>query len=1086
MASSRSNILASCGFHEWLCKTNFSFLMGASHPVDIVRTAHGMGYQSITINDFDGVYGIARSYRELTRLKAGQDDVSLKLNYGAEIHFDQDHDLPVLLQDTLVLVAKNWHGYKNLCDLLTYAHREGKSRANIPVDYLLSADVSGLFAIQPMRGRVRSNKQRPELPDLFDHFNGDFYFALSRHFHPSEDQWIKPALGMAKSLGAGCLLSQDVFFHYRSEKYMSDLMHAIRTNRVFDECKQHMFPNGERSFHSLEEIPRFFSAIPGYEQALKLSYELNQQCEFSLSQLSYHYPQEMIPDNHTAHSYLEKLAWEGVAQHYGKTPPEKIIQLIHHELELIRQLDFADYFLTVWDIVRWARSQDILCQGRGSAANSAVCFVLGITSVDPTLFDLLFERFISMERGDPPDIDVDFEHERREEVIQYIYSRYGRDRAAMVANVVTFRNKGAMRAVGKALGIDEDILSQSSNIARSKLFRSQGIEKIITEAAAENSQAIPWTLWVELTRKLIGFPRHMGIHSGGFMLSDKPLSFLLPQEPSTMEGRTVIQWSKEDIEGLGFFKIDVLSLGMLTAVRKCFDYIYSSYGRRYNMHNIPADDAKTYAMIQRAETVGTFQIESRAQMSMLPRLKPETFYDLVIEVAIIRPGPIQGKVIHPYLARREGLEPVTFPDKRLEPILKRTLGVAIFQEQAMRIAIAVGDFTAGEANELRKNIGAWNVRDFDRDVNPILAKLKRGMEKNGIEQEFIEQIMGQMNGFSEYGFPESHAVSFALIAYVSSYLKCHYPAEFYVAVLNSQPMGFYSPHALLQSARRDDVEILPVSINMSEWDNKLEKQESNGQACPYAIRLGFRLVNALSESAVKHLLKVRTEVGAWQSLEHFIETTRLYRDDFTALASAKAFDEFGIGRSDAIWLAEAVPYRTHVEIEERKIHWKQESAMDNIQRDFRAFNTCLQEHPVNVIKNEQWSYAITLEKLRSAKQLESLSADRDVFVFGMVLVKQAPGSAKGMVFITLEDETGFINLVFSPDVYTRFYRVIERQPFLCVVGKLQKAGDYHSILVKRVFESIRKSDVVSIDDRTRLQKKEAYTQKELVRPRIYK
>ncbi|MEM7565447.1 MAG: error-prone DNA polymerase, partial [Pseudomonadota bacterium] len=553
-------------------------------------------------------------------------------------------------------------------------------------------------------------------------------------------------------------------------------------------------------------MQRLYRVIPEYQRALALSEELNQCCEFDLSQLGYQYPKEMIPTGLDAQGYLWQLVQNGLSQRFGATPPDKLIKQIDHEMDLIGKLQFADYFLTVWDIVSWAREQKILCQGRGSAANSSVCFLLGITSVNPDQFDLLFERFVSMERGDPPDIDVDFEHERREEVIQYIYRRYGRDRSAMVANVITFRGKGALRSVGKALGVPDPLLHQMSKIASSRYFRGAGTENIVMalkqdyEEANPDATRVSWKLWMQLSEMLHGFPRHLGIHSGGFMLADKPLNCLLPQEPATMEGRSVIQWCKEDIEALGFFKIDVLSLGMLSAIRKCFDYVDLYYDQKFTLDRIPDDDSATYQMIQKADTVGTFQIESRAQMSMLPRLKPACFYDLVIEVAIIRPGPIQGKVIHPYLARREGLEPVTYPDERLRPILKRTLGIAIFQEQAMRIAIAVGNFSAGEANELRKKIGAWGIKDFNRDLHPLLVKLEKGMQENGIAPEFAEQIIGQMKGFAEYGFPESHAVSFSLIAYASCFLKCHFPAAFYISVLNSQPMGFYSPHALLQAA----------------------------------------------------------------------------------------------------------------------------------------------------------------------------------------------------------------------------------------------------------------------------------------------
>lgn len=1087
------------GFHEWLCKTNFSFLKGASHPAEMVSRAHSLDYQSLCINDYDGVYGLARSYRQLQHLQKTFPDSVLKLNYGAEIHLRLDHEQPLLLQDTLVLVAKDWQGYHNLCQLLTQAHRDSKEKAYLAVDDLLQCDTSGLFAIRPMRGLIRSQSLVPDNARLFEHFQGQFYFAISKHFHPSEDEWIAPTLAQAEYLGAGCLLSQDAFFHHRSAKGMSDLLHTIRSNKTFAQCKEHLFPNGERSLHELVELQRFFSALPIYASALKLSAELNQACQFSLAQLSYHYPQEMIPkqpngESYTAHAYLEKLTWQGAEQYFQRqdlSEPliEKITQTLKNELSLIEQLNFADYFLTVWDIVRWARSQDILCQGRGSAANSAVCFVLEITAVDPTQFDLLFERFISMERGDPPDIDVDFEHERREEVIQYIYSRYGRERAAMVANVITYRRKGAIRAVGKALGIDESTISQVSKLSRSKHFRGQSTEQLLAEIRNQSSAIapIPWELWQQLSDQLIDYPRHMGIHSGGFMLSDRPLNYLLAQEPATMEGRSVIQWCKEDIEALGFFKIDVLALGMLTAVRKCFEYMAEKYQTPFSLYDIPADDPATYAMIQRAETVGTFQIESRAQMSMLPRLRPHCFYDLVIEVAIIRPGPIQGKVIHPFLARREGLQPVTFPDERLRPILERTLGVTIFQEQAMRIAIAVGDFTAGEANELRKNIGAWNVKSFSRDVSPWLWKLKRGMERNGIDQAFIQQLLGQMSGFSEYGFPESHAVSFALIAYASSYLKCHFPAAFFCAVLNSQPMGFYSPHVLLQTARRDGVTVLPISINASEWDCHLEPLSvTEGEKIQYAIRMGFRLVNALSKSGAEKLLQQRQQCGGWQSLDEFMQNCDIYRDDFTALAAAQAFAELDTQRSDALWKAEAAPYRHMIDIQEDDLNWRSESKLQKIQKDFKAFNTCLEQHPVQVIKTEQWHYPIPLAKIIASKNLVQVRRNSDVFVFGMVLAKQAPPSAKGMVFVTLEDEFGFINLALPPQVYGNYYVLVEGKAFLCVVGKLQRVNQYHSILVKRVFTQHWQDNRIDLPqpDENSKQQGKSPTQ-ELLKPRFY-
>ncbi len=1073
-------------FNEWLCKTNFSFLHGASHPRDLIERANQLGYQSLCINDFDGAYGLARCYRELGYLQQQQQHRGLKLNYGAEIHLQCDHDLPLLLQDTLVLVAQNQQGYTNLNCLLSFAHRQGKDYANVPLEHLLNSDVDGLIAIQPMRGVIRSHQgidRHAELKQLFD---GRYFLAISRHLHPAEDRWIKTTLLQASQQGLDYILSQDAFFHNRQQKCISDLLQAIRSNQVFDSCREHFFPNAERCLHRADELRRLFAPIPGCQQALGLSQELNQTCEFSLAQLGYHYPREMIPVGHDAQSYLKFLVTQGVQEKFNHQPSDKILRQLEHELVLIDKLNFADYFLTVWDIVSWARQQQILCQGRGSAANSSVCFVLGITSVNPAQFELLFERFVSMERGDPPDIDVDFEHERREEVIQYIYRRYGRERAAMVANVVTFRGKGALRAVGKALGADDSLLRQMSKIASSRYFRGADTENIVmalkNDYEQKNPQArkISWQLWRQLSEKLHGFPRHLGIHSGGFMLADKPLNCLLPQEPATMEGRSVIQWSKEDIEALGFFKIDILSLGMLSAIRKCFDYVEHYYGQCLRLDTIPDDDQPTYAMIQKADTVGTFQIESRAQMSMLPRLKPACFYDLVIEVAIIRPGPIQGKVIHPFLARREGLEPVTYPDERLRPILERTLGIAIFQEQAMRIAIAVGNFSAGEANELRKKIGSWGIKDFNRDLNPLLVKLEKGMQDNGVKPEFAEQILGQMKGFAEYGFPESHAVSFSLIAYASCYLKCHYPAAFFISVLNSQPMGFYSPHALLQAAKREGIDLLPISLNRSNWDHQLEKSSPRKS---YAIRLGFRLVNGLAEASVAKIIEHRNRAGDWSSFEHFTRDCELARDEITALAVSDLFSAFGDSRSDALWQAEAAPYKPMLDKPDDGIDWRKETRLESIQKDFRAFRTSLKKHPAAVIRQEQWPYPVAVEKFIPASELIEQPADADVFAFGMVLVKQSPGTAKGMVFVTLEDETGFINLAFTPQVYTRFYRQVDQQPFLCIVGKLQRVNESHSILVKRVFDPDPNANLLEL----RKPKSEAQPgiSMELIKPRAF-
>ena len=864
----RVNFLKRGEFYEWLSKSNFSFKIGASHPAELLQRAACHHYDALCLNDYDGVYGLARLYRDWRDLDRDSTyRKKLKLHYAAEIHFRSDHEAPLLFQDTLVLVVQNLSGYRNLCQIVSRMHEGQKTGSFIRWEDFVSSDLRDLVAIAPMRGLVQYKEEsvwKRRCRELKELFSERFFMAMTKLHSPAEDAPLRSWMQFSQKERIHPLISQDVFFHAPERKNLHDLLQAIRLNRPVQTLGRHCFSNAERHLHGLEEIWSVYGSFDFFDQALGASRELSQSCHFSLQELRYHYPREMIPEGMTAQDYLEFLTWQKAKERFGKNLPEKIRLLLARELDLIEELEFADYFLTVWDIVRWAREQSILCQGRGSAANSAVCFVLGVTAIDPSAFDLLFERFISKERGDPPDIDIDFEHERREEVLQYVYERYGRARAAMVANVITYRGKGALRATGKALGIPEIVLSRVSDVYGSRFVQTNLPKKnksperdeekqlkhqskhqpkdqtknqpkneakneqsrsfliiermkkeceedvdlgvldrnLRAEMIAQKRGGFYWSLWAEMAEQLKGFPNHMGIHSGGFVLSDRPLNEIVAQEIATMPGRTVIQWSKEDMEALGFHKIDLLSLGMLSAVRKTFDYIDQCYGKRLKLEDIPPDDLATYSMIQRADTVGVFQIESRAQMQMLPRLRPRNFYDLVIEVAIIRPGPLQGKVVHPYLKRRHGQEAVSYAHESLKPILAKTLGVPIFQEQAMRIAMAVGDFTPGEANELRKNIGAWNMKDFSRNLKPWLLKLERGMKQKGIKRIFIDQILNEMKVFANYGFPESHAASFALIAYVSSFLKCHYPAAFICGLLNSQPMGFYRPAELVETAKR--------------------------------------------------------------------------------------------------------------------------------------------------------------------------------------------------------------------------------------------------------------------------------------------
>jgi len=1077
-------------WHEWICHTNFSFLIGASHPGELVERAARLGYRSLGIADYDGVYGIARAWGNRKEMRREGQAMELSLHYGTEIHLAKDHDLPLYFQDTLVLYAQTHKGYFNLCNLLSYSHRDGKRGANIPLSYLLSAPVEDLVAIQPMRGLIRRQEgQDPlQLRERFgrikDHFGGRLYFAVSRHLNRVEDYWIGPTRELARSLGSSILFSQDVFFADRSQKEISDLLHAIRHNRTLDDIPEQLFVNARRSLHSLASLQKLYGGMPGAKAAMQASEHLADSFDFDLDELTYHYPKEMIPEGYTPQSYLTFLAWQSAEIRFGKPLPEKIAQLLNHELALVETLNFADYFLTVWDIVTWARSREILCQGRGSAANSAICYVLGITAVNPDKFDLLFERFISVERGDPPDIDVDFENGRREEVIQYIYERYGRSKAAMVCNVITFKSRGAIRFTGKALGVPETLIDRVSKSLGTITARTQTNGETMTEVRqqAEADSSLPvipdhtWNWWITLSERILTYPRFLGVHSGGFMLSDREINWLVPQEPATMEGRTVIQWSKEDVEALGFFKIDILALGMLTAIRKCFELLRAHYGKSLNLATIPPDDPETYSMIQQADTVGVFQIESAAQRASLPVLKPEHFYDLVVQVAIIRPGPILAGVKHPYLRRRNGLEPVVYADKRLEPILKRTYGTIIFQEQLMRVAIAVGNFTAGEANEIRKNIGSFSAKG---NIGRWVVKLTQGMVENGISREFIQEVVKQIQGFSSYGFPESHAASFALLAYASCYLKCHFPAAFFAALLNSQPMGFYQPDTLIRTARHAGVPILPICVNCSDWDATLEQVVADSNRASVAIRLGLNMVAGLSENAARASVAKRHAVGVWKDLEGFLAGYHFTRADLTALAAANALQVFGLDRKSAIWLAESPRYRHYLqgehfqytavpeEIEvEETVPFPEETEMETVEADYRSTGTSLGRHFCLLIKEQAWVYPVPVEQVLSSVKISQVQSGATVFVFGMVLVRQSPGTAKKMLFITLEDEVGTVQVVVQPQIYSRYCRVIDDQRFLCVTGKLQKQAGAISVLVSQVFSpEPRQATVIPLEQK---------------------
>jgi error-prone DNA polymerase len=1045
-------------WHEWLCHSYFSFLNGVSSPQDLIDRAVELGYRSVTITDLDGVYGLARAYR------AARGHSEFVLHYGVELHLAPDHDLPMMLRNTLVLIAQSATGYAHLCHLLTRAAMKGKSQAYLTVEELAQLPVGDIVAIAPMRGLLRRGLEgdwQDQIGRLHSIFGSSFYMAVTLALHPVEDAGLVETIELAQSRGIPLLLSQDVFFHDPGYKRVSDVVTAIRRNCDMEGGMPHMWPNSERSLHSLGVLESRYGRLSWFSEAIENSARLAASIHFDFSELRYRYPREMVPDGMDSMAYLTQEVWSHATAHYSGAIPEAVAATVRHELDLVSQLDFPDYFLTVFDIVTWARSQNILCQGRGSAANSAICFVLGITAIDPNRFDLLFERFISVERGDPPDIDVDFEHERREEVIQYIYQRYGRHRAAMVCNVICFKSRGSIRAVGKALGVPDDVISMAATVLNSRHFRRSVTKTVLAQVKTDFPDTLPdhiWELWAEFADVIRGMPRHLGIHSGGFVISQHPITALSPIEPATMEGRSVIQWSKDDIEALGFFKIDILALGGLTLIRKCFEMIQTHYHQVLTMADIPGDDPATYDMICKADTIGTFQIESRAQMSFLPRHQPRNFYDLVVQVAIIRPGPIQGGMIHPYLRRRRGEEAVTFPDARLKPILARTFGVPIFQEQVMRVAIAVGGFSAGEAYELRKNIGAFSI---NLAQSHWVGRLREGMVKNGIADEFIEGIMGHIHGFASYGFPESHAASFALLAYVTAYLKCHYPAPFFASILNSLPMGFYSPDVLVKTAQRCGVTVLPICIRRSTWDHRLEWVEDR-----WVIRLGFRLIRGIRQASMGAFQGDTTDIGGSESLIELIRRLRLSKMDLTALAAANAFHSLGIDRRSALWLAEAAPLLPLLDHSGPSPTLLPEDPITEVQQDYAATATSLGLHPAALMRSYAWMFAPPVRWLTFSNTIrEGLVKDRSILVFGMITVRQSPPTAKGVVFITLWDETGSYDLIVKPAVYTRYRLLIDRQTFLCVRGELQtREGVYALIVTEVIAPMVKSSEVVPFPD----------------------
>ncbi|MFT5445921.1 MAG: error-prone DNA polymerase [Gammaproteobacteria bacterium] len=1022
-------------YAELHCLSNFSFLHGASHPEELVLTAAKLGYRAIAITDECSLAGVVRAHEAAL-------ECEMHLIIGAQFHI---HD-----GGRLILLACDRDGYGRLSQLITLARRRmGKGRYRLyRAD--LADGVHGCLAIVPSGqrpGEVGHGQDSgrgfavPSMPsaEYLDFIAGSFadaaWLAVERHLLADDSQRLRMLQALAQGSGLPLLAAGDVHMHVRGRRALHDTLTAIRIGKPIAEAVHALFPNAEHHLRSLRQLQRLYPA-----DLLARTIEVAQRCRFSLRELRYEYPVELVPLGTTAALHLRRLTEQGARRRFVEGIPDCVRAQVEHELALIAQLDYEPYFLTVHDIVRFARGRGILCQGRGSAANSAVCFCLGITEVDPARISMLFERFLSKERDEPPDIDVDFEHERREEVIQYLYRKYGRHRAALTATVISYQPRSAIRDVGKALGLEP---AQVDGLARSMAWWDG--RKVLPERLRElglDPEAAVMKRLAVLLAQIIGFPRHLSQHTGGFVIARDRIDALVPVENAAMPERTVIQWDKDDLESLGLLKIDVLALGMLSAIRRTFDLIEGVRGTRWSMASIPAEDPDVYRMITRADTVGVFQIESRAQMAMLPRMRPVCFYDLVIEVAIVRPGPIQGGMVHPYLRRRQGLEAVEYPSAAVRGVLERTLGVPIFQEQAMQLAVVAAGFTPGEADRLRRAMAAFRKRG---SLGPFEVRLIEGMLARGYDEGFARQVFQQIEGFGEYGFPESHSASFALLVYVSAWLKCHEPAAFTAALLNSQPMGFYAPAQLLRDARDHGVQVLPVDVLVSAWDCTLE-----GANEP-ALRLGLRLIKGLSRDSAERVEAARD--ARTTSVQGLAREARLSLAELRCLDRAGALVNLAGNRRKARWASLAVEASDETAgnllsdacVREGQPLLRAPSEADDLVADYETLGLSLGRHPLALLRG-----ALTRQGWLSAAEVRATRHGQPMRAAGLVINRQRPSTASGVMFLTLEDEHGQINLVLWPSVAARQRQVALGARLLAVHGHIEREGEVIHLVAKRL------------------------------------
>lgn len=1033
-------------YAELSVTSNFSFLRGASHPEEFVHTAAALGHRFAAICDRNSLAGVVRAH-------VAAEECGIGLAVGARIVFAEEERAPEVL-----VFPRDRASYGRLARLLTIGKRRAdKGSCLLAVEDLLEHQ-EGLHAVICPPGI----SEFARFDDLFERATkrlrgafGSDRLSLGAAFLGTADGRgdLEQLLRISQRLEVPLTCLNDAHYHIRRRRALQDVVTAVRHGCSVDTAGYALFPNAERH---LKEPAAMAELFKGHRALLDRATAIAEEAAgFKLSELRYHYPSEVREDGRTALETLVHETWEGAAKRYGKAVPENVRSRIEYEFRLIEDLDYAPYFLTVHDIVRFARSRSILCQGRGAAANSAVCYCLGVTAVDPDRIDLLFERFLSKERNEPPDIDIDFEHERREEVLQYVYRRYGRERAALTAEVVSYRGRSAVREVGKALAFSPDLVDRLAKDMEWWNDKIEGGEGLLKHGLDPNSPVA--RRFIALTGEILGFPRHLSQHVGGFVITEDALCELVPIENASMADRTVIEWDKDDIDALGILKVDLLGLGMLTAVRKTFELVAESgvdpgfevpADGGFTMHTIPPEDPAVYRMICRADTVGVFQIESRAQMQMLPRLKPMEFYDLVIEVAIVRPGPIQGDMVHPYLRRRAGTEPVTYPSADVRRVLEKTLGVPLFQEQAMALAVVAAGFTPGEADKLRRAMAAWKRKgDLMKRYG---EKLVAGMIDNGYDEEFAQRIFRQLEGFSEYGFPESHAASFALLVYVSSWLKLYHPGAFCGALINSQPMGFYGPSQLVQDAQAHGVEVRPIDINHSRWNCTMEGS---------ALRLGMRLIKGFREPSANALVEARERLGRpFRSMDEVQRTTGLRASRLKPLASADAFGSLDLGRKAALWSIRALRDEDlsaptlfsgiDTDGSAGADALPSTGPLHEVVSDYASHSLSLKAHPVSFLRPMlERRGAVTA----AALQDEALCADKArVLVAGIVLVRQRPATAQGIIFITLEDETGTINLVVHPKTFERYRAAARHGVTLIVHGKVDRVGQVVHLVTWRI------------------------------------